>query len=146
MKMKSNQFFKSIKETKISTWFLFVGFTFLISACNEQEKGKVYQKPDGAWTAELSSAQSVYVKYLVEIDKVKTSSDVYIISNFNNLGISEFVYANLRGDSLFIENQSISGIFIDGKGKFNKEFNHLDITYKTDNGSMEIVYFGRFSR
>ncbi len=134
------------KGVKGSLWLLFAACAVIIFACEKQEKGKIYETPQGAWTAEMTSTQSVYTKYLVEIDKVKSSDDLYIISNFNNQGISEFLYANLRGDSLFIENQSISGIFINGKGRFNEEFNRLSLTYSADDGSVEIVYYGIYTR
>ncbi len=126
---------------------LFLGvLLFAGSSCEQDNNAVVYTKLAGIYSCEESSPYSGYKKYIVEIDKVSSQDNVYIISNFHNQGYAEFLYANLRNDSLYIENQVISGLFINGKGKVNEKLNEIEFHYTTDDGSLELDYYALFSR
>ena len=76
-----------------------------------------------------------------------TSQDnVYIISNFHDQGYADFIYANLLNDSIIIENQVISNLFINGKGIVNNPLNEIKLIYTVDDGNQEIEYFAVYKR
>lgn len=114
--------------------------------CENQTGDKVYTGLTGAYSCQENSVYSGYKKYIIEIDKVKSQEDLFIISNFHNQGNIEFLYATYKNDSIFIENQVISGLFINGKGSVNQNFNNIEIFYHTDDGNTEMEYFAVYSR
>ena len=118
----------------------------ILSSCETFRDGDVYSSLCGAYTCEETSAYEGYKKYIVEIDKVSSQDQLFIISNFHNQGLSEFIYASMIGDSLFIEDQLINGLFINGKGSVNADYNEIKLNYKTDDGNLEINYFARYTR
>lgn len=126
--------------------FVWLIITITFSSCETFKNGNLYSSLTGAYTCEETSAYDGYKKYLAEIDEVSSQDQLFIISNFHNQGQSEFIYVTMIGDSLFIENQLINGLFINGKGSVNKDFNKITLKYKTDDGNIEINYIARYSR
>ncbi len=131
-------------------YFNFICFAIILllslSSCETNTESKIYPDLVGAYSCQENSTYSGYKKFLVEIDKVKSQDNLYIISNFNNQSSVEFLYATLNNDSLIIENQVISGVFINGKGIVNKDFNNIEWFYITDDGNIELEFFAIFSR
>ncbi|MCF8378830.1 MAG: hypothetical protein K9H49_04585 [Bacteroidales bacterium] len=116
------------------------------TGCELNKEGKIYPDLTGAYSCEENSPYSGYKKFLVEIDKVSSQENLYIISNFNNLGNLEFLYASLFNDTLRIENQVISSVFINGSGKVNQDLNNIEWFYTTDDGNIVLEFFARFTR
>ena len=56
----------------------------------------------GIYTCQEASPYSGLRKYIVEVDQVNEMENLYIISNFHNKGVNEFLYAELDGDTLRI--------------------------------------------
>jgi hypothetical protein len=119
----------------------------VMGSCEKNGEDIIYTKLDGIYSCEETSLYSAeYKKYLVEIDKVSSAEDQYIISNFRNQGDTEFLFVQYRNDSIYIENQVIAGLFINGKGTVNNDLNKIELSYFADDGSLEIQYFAIFSR
>lgn len=134
-------------SNKIVRYVILLIFLTTIGGCEKKGEDIIYTKLDGIFSCEETSLYTAeYRKYLVEIDKVNSAEDQYIISNFHNQGDTEFLFVENRNDTLYIENQVISGIFINGKGVVNKDFNKIEFSYNADDGSLEIPYFAVFSR
>jgi hypothetical protein len=118
----------------------------LITIFSCQQSDMIYTAVRGIYRCEENSVHSGYKKYLVEIEEVNNNPGQYIISNFHNLGDSEFLYATVRQDSIFIERQINGVLYFNGKGIISKHFNRIDWNYTTDNGITELDYYATFSR
>ncbi len=116
----------------------------IASSCEEEEIN--YNDIKGVYTCTEASSHSGYRNYIVEIDKVNNQDDLYIILNFHNTGVNEFIYAEYRNDSIYIENQVISTFFVNGKGKVFSDFKRMEILYETDDGVVELEYQVVFER
>ncbi len=121
-------------------------FSFFLLSCERENQDRVYTKIDGVYSCEESSAHSGYRKYIVEIDEVSSQENSFIISNFHNQGNTQFLFANVEGDSLSIENQVIGNLFVNGEGIVGDDFRRIEILYTTDDGRIELDYFVVFSR
>lgn len=135
---------KELRKWKTCSFLLFLLF-FSVS-CEQEKAEKTYTSLEGVFSCEENSTYGGYRKYIVEIDEVTAQDHVYIISNFHNQGHAEFIYANLRNDSIFIENQLISNLFISGKGIVNDPLNEIKLVYIVDDGNQEIEYFALYKR
>jgi len=120
-------------------------FLLLIS-CNNTTKPVTHTDITGIYTCQESSPYSGIRKYIVEVDQVKETENLYIISNFHNKGVNEFLYAELDGDTLRIANQAISDISIDGKGPIGEDFKLISLYYETDDGITVLDYYASYSR
>lgn len=100
----------------------------------------------GVYSCQESSPHSGIRNYLVEIDRVKDSDDLHIISNFHNQGENEFVYASLDGDTLRIVNQVLSGWSIYGKGPVASDLRTIYLYYETDDGITILDYYCTYTR
>lgn len=137
---------KKSKITSLLVLFSINLFFLFFNSCEVNPGVNVYSNLSGAYSCQESSPYSGYRKYIIEIDKVNSQDDLYIISNFHNQGTGEFIYANYRNDSICIENQNITGLFISGKGKVNESFNNIQFNYVTNDGNIELKFFALYSR
>lgn len=120
-------------------------FLLLIS-CNSTTEPVTHTDITGVYTCQESSPYSGIRKYIVEVDRVKEMENLYIISNFHNKGINEFLYAELDVDTLRIDNQAISDISIDGKGPVGEDYKIISLYYETDDGITVLDYYASYSR
>jgi len=121
----------------------FLSFNY---SCDSENKNREYIHLDGVYTCEESSPHSGYKKYIVEIDRVYSQVNTYIISNFHNQGDADFLFSTYRNDSLIIENQVINGLFINGKATVSKSLDEIEFFYTTNDGRLELDYYALFSR
>jgi len=117
-----------------------------LSSCKDPTVDAVYSSPTGIYSCQENSAYSGYRKYLVELDSVQTGSAQFIISNFHNQGDSEFLYATVIGDSIFITRQAISNLTVNGKGRIASDFKTINIQYETSDGLLDLDYYAVYSR
>jgi hypothetical protein len=129
------------KQLVILCLILTLGF-----ACDQNEPQGEYTSIEGIFSCQESSAYSGIRNYLVEIDRVKGNEDLYIISNFHNKGENEFLYAELAQDTLWIFNQAISDISVDGKGPVGEDFRSIHLYYETDDGITVLDYYAIYTR
>ena len=112
------------KKMRTNSLFL-LPFLFLFISCEPEKTDKIYTSLEGIYSCEENSAYYGQKKYIIEIDEVSSQDNVFIISNFHDQGYAEFIYANLRNDSIFIQNQVISNLFVNGKGLINNQLNEI---------------------
>lgn len=142
VKKLKNTIMKKASENKI---LLLLLLTLFFYSC-EEKPVLTPTSIEGFYTCNESSAHTGYRKYLVEIDKVNTQDNLYIIANFHNLGDNEFLYAEYTGDTLYIRNQVIGSYFVTGKGKVFEDFKKIDLEYVTDDGLLQLDYYAAYER
>jgi len=118
----------------------------LLAASCEERPENVYSNIEGVYTCNERSAHAGIRNFLVEIDQVAGEQDLYIIDNFHNMGDNEFIRTELVGDTLFINNQIIGNLTVNGKGAVNSDFKRIEFTYITYNRILELDYFATFKR
>jgi len=127
-------------------WVLGMAFILLICSCERNGEQIAPSDITGVYSCQESSAHSGVRKYLVEIDQVKNSEDLYIISNFHNKGENEFIFTELDQDTLRIINQAISEMSFNGKGTVGADFRSISLYYETDDGLTLLDYFANYTR
>jgi len=126
--------------------FLLAGL-FFFHACDQGEtKPETYASIEGLYSCQENSIHTGLRKYFIEIDRVNDSEDTFIITNFHNLGESEFLYMEYRPDSIHIENQYITNYRIKGKGTADASFRRIELYYETDDGSIIQDYYATYTR
>ena len=116
------------------------------ASCDQDDPPRDYTSIEGIFTCQESSAQAGIRQYLVEIDKVQETEGLYIISNFHNKGETEFLFAELASDSLWITNQAISDISVNGEGPVGPDFRSINLYYETDDGIIILDYYASYTR
>lgn len=132
------------KSTRNSILITCIAFLGLASSCEEKEIE--YTGIKGVYSCVEVSSHSGYRNYIVEIEKVNNQDGLYIILNFHNAGTNEFIYAEYRNDSIFMNDQVIGTFFVSGSGKVYSDFKRMEISYKTDDGVVELDYQAVFER
>jgi len=122
-----------------------ISFLVLLACSCEQEE-KSYNSITGPWRCEENHPVKGFTTYLVEIDSVKRETDLYLISNFYNSDYNEFVFAQLSGNEITINNQVITSLFVNGTGTVNDDFTLIDWEYEIDDGIQEINVYARYTR
>jgi len=133
-----------MEEKFRNKFYVFILLLAFISC--EEKPEKIFTSIEGFYSCSEGSAHSGYRKYIVEIDKVNTQENLYIIANFHNLGDNEFLYAEYIGDTLYINNQVIASYFVSGKGKVSENFKEIDLEYLTDDGVVQLDYYAAYER
>jgi len=121
-------------------------FAILTTASSCDEKEVEYTGIKGVYTCIEASPHSGYRNYIVEIDEVNNQEGLYIILNFHNTGVNEFIYAQYSSDSILITDQVSGSLFINGTGKVFSDFKRMEINYRTDDGVTELDYQAVFER
>ncbi len=132
---------------KLSRWMVVLAFIpFLWMACDRNDEPVDYNSIVGIYTCSESSAHGGLKQYPVEIDRVHDTENRYIIVNFHNKGESEFLFAELVRDTIYISNQAISDISVNGKGLVNDDYRNIQLSYVTDDGVTILDYFASYKR
>lgn len=132
-------------KTKFSALLLAMLPIIFASSC-EEKPVIVFTSIEGNYSCSENSAHEGVRKYIVEIDNVISQENLYIIANFHNLGDNEFLYAEYRSDTLYINNQQISNLVVNGKGAINKELNRIEFSYITDDRLVQLDYYAVYVR
>lgn len=106
----------------------------LLTACNKDPLPGELTNLAGVYSCQESSTYTGIRKYLVEFDQVNDSPGQYIISNFHNGGDNEFIFADYQNDTLWIINQLIGDMRINGKGPVAQDFRRVQLYYESDDG------------
>ncbi len=118
----------------------------LAFSCEEKPPASEYLSIEGFFVCNERSLHAGIHNYIVEIEKVNTQNNLFIINNFHNTGESEFLYTELISDSLFIDNQVIGNLFVYGKGTVTDDFRQIELSYYTDDGILQLDYYATFKR
>lgn len=131
---------------KISIRAILLLLPLMVAASCEKRPENVYTNIEGVYTCNERSAHAGIRNFLVEIDKVQAEENLYIIDNFHNLGDNQFIRAELVGDTLFINNQIIINLTVNGKGAVSNDFKQIEFTYITYDRFVELDYYATFQR
>jgi hypothetical protein len=126
-------------------WILCI-FLCLATACENNTEPRNYTSISGLYTCQEISPHAGLKKYIVEVDKVVNQESLYIISNFHNQGSNEFLYAELKGDTLVLFNQAISNISVNGEGPVAADFRSINLNYRTDDGITLLDFNASYTR
>ena len=100
----------------------------------------------GSWHC---SESTIYgsKNYLVDIDRKRTDTTQFLLSNFYNQGDNEFIYAHLNGSTLTISQQQIvNQIVKSGTGIVSSDFKTITFDCNIYDGSSEIKVHSVCSR
>jgi hypothetical protein len=122
------------------------GLLIGLISCEPTETPADYTSIAGVYTCQETSPHAGIRRYVVELNRVSGSDDLYIITNFHNAGEIEFLYAEKDGDSILINNQVISGLVVNGSGSIGEDFRVIDLYYETDDALTLLDYYARYSR
>ncbi len=111
----------------------------LVISCVKDQDPIAPEDITGVYSCEEISSHGGIKEYIVEIDRVKDADELYIISNFHNQGENEFLFAEYSKDTLWISNQAILQLSVNGKGPVDSDFRSIFLTYTTDDGISLLV-------
>ncbi len=131
---------------KIKSKIILLLLPLLVAASCDERPENVYTNIEGVYTCNERSAHDGIRNFLVEIDKVQAEQNLYIIDNFHNLGDNQFIRAELVGDTLFINNQIIENLTVNGRGAVSSDFKQIEFTYITYDRFVELDYYATFQR
>jgi hypothetical protein len=124
--------------------FAFFLLLFLHS-CNEPQVD--YSSIEGSWRCEEYNPYTGNSIYMVDIDRSKSDTTVYLISNFHNQDVNEFIYSRLRNSVLTIPDQVIGTISVkSGSGTVRSDFQRIDLVYTVTDGESEGTIEARYLR
>ena len=118
---------------------------FLVYSC-ENKPGRTYDTIEGSYRCEENNPISGIRTYLVEIDKVKNETDLFLISNFYDAGYNEFLFTRHAGMELLISDQVITGLLVNGHGQVSDDFKKIDWEYEVSDGITTQNMVARFTR
>ena len=117
----------------------------LLQSCNEPQVD--YSSIEGSWRCEEYDPYSGNSIYMVDIDRSKSDTTVYLISNFHNQDVNEFIYSRLRNSVLSIPDQVIGAISVkSGSGTVRSDFRRIDLVYIVTDGQSERTIEARYLR
>jgi len=132
--------------TKLLILAIVSGLLIIPVSCEPAETPATFTSVSGVYTCQETSPHSGVRRYVVEINRVSGSDNLYIITNFHNSGEIEFIYTEKAGDSLLIDNQVITGLVVNGSGSIAEDFRMIDLYYETDDALTVLDYYARYSR
>jgi|YNPMSStandDraft_1061717.scaffolds.fasta_scaffold00168_31 hypothetical protein len=119
---------------------LFILFTLglFFTACNpddpEPDTGDIRDKLVDSWKCTENSATYGTQNYYVEITKDNQNGYI-IIDNFFNLGLGKSIKAYVSGQTVTINNQTVSGHLFNGSGTISSNFKSISWQYTFDEGN-----------
>lgn len=115
-------------KTKV---ILLILSAMLLNSCTD--KGPVnYKSIAGSWRCEEFSQLLGTRTYMVEIDRKKNDSTLYLLSNFYDVDVEEFIFAQLDGVKLTIQEQQIGNASVvkSGTGTVSDNLRRIDLEYR----------------
>lgn len=131
--------------TRIRNGFAYFILVLILCSCKRQPAE--YNTIEGAWRCEEYSLVSDNRIFLVEIDRSNIDQAQYLISNFHNVDINDFVHASLKGDVVTIPDQVFSSILVwKGTGKVSSDFRRIDFVYNISDLGSQYEVHAKFTR
>ena len=104
-------------------WLLLLAFS-----C-ENEGPAEFTSISGIWRCEEIDETAAVRIFNLDIDKVQSYDDTFLILNFHNAGESDYVRAYSTGDTLQIPLQGLKNFIVSGKGIIAPDFKLLTLDY-----------------
>jgi len=119
-----------------------------MNSCDKEDR--VYHSITGSWRCEEFNHLLGTSVYLVDIDRKKSDSTQYLLSNFHNQDSEEsieFVYAQLIDSTLKISRQPFAGLVVkSGAGAVSSDFTLIEFDYEIFDGTNDISVHATYSR
>lgn len=116
-----------------------------LNSCNK--KSIVYHSITGSWRCEEINPINGQRIYIVDIDKSKNDSTLYLLSNFYNEDFNEFVYAHLTGNTMTISEQTFATRRVkSGTGIVSGDLTMINFDYIIFDGQNEIKVHANYTR
>ena len=132
---------------KLTSIFIALILLGLVS-CDKEDR--VYKSVTGSWRCEEFNPLFGISVYMVDIDRKKSDSTLYLLSNFHNQDSEEsieFVYAKLLDSTLTISMQSFAGLVVkSGIGAVSSDFTLIEFDYEIFDGVNDISVHAVYSR
>ena len=129
---------------KITFLYFALCCVVLVSCTNNEPK--VYTTIIGSWHCAESSPYGSR-NYLVDIDRNRTDTTQYLLSNFYNQGDTEFIFSHMSGKTLTITQQQIFSFTVkSGTGLVSTDFKRIELDYNIYDGSTEIKVHAIYTR
>lgn len=122
--------YTKMKTGKYVRFLMLMFFAVLLFKACEPESAVTRDELTGTWTC----AETGFSTFTVTISASSSDVNRINISNFNNLGKSVFVYADISGSSIIIPNQTADGFEISGSGSIS-DVNSMKMTYSVNDGA-----------
>jgi hypothetical protein len=132
---------------------IFVVLIFVVAAlvsCGSNEP-KVYTSIEGSWRCEEINPIIGQRIYIVDIDRKKSDTTQYVLSNFYNVDVLEFVIAKLNEKTLTISPLQQVGtqqqlVVKSGSGIVSSDFRRIVFTYTIFDGQNDFEVQAVYSR
>ncbi len=110
-------------------------------------KEHIYKSITGSWSCEEYNPIYGQRVYIVDIERSKLDSTQFLLMNFHNLDINEFIYAYQSDSVLTIPEQPIVSLFVkDGKGIVSGDFKLITLNYEIFDGINDVKIHAIYSR
>ncbi|MBN2485371.1 MAG: hypothetical protein JXB34_05320 [Bacteroidales bacterium] len=109
-------------------------------ACTDNSSEKNYSTISGLWNCDEIDEYSALRNYIVDIDNVVNSNNIFIIVNFHNAGNDFFVRATVNEENLIISKQAIGNYLVEGTGIISPDNKRIELEYKVFQESSIRVY------
>ena len=128
---------------------IFIALILLgLVSCDKEDR--VYKSVTGSWRCEEFNPLFGISVYMVDIDRKKSDTTLYLLSNFHNQDSEEsieFVYAKLLDSTLTISMQSFAGLVVkSGIGAVSSDFTLIEFDYEIFDGVNDISVHAVYSR
>ena len=109
--------------------------SLFITACVE-ETDPTNAREDflGNWTCNEYEGDFAPQTYNVEVTPFGSGNEVRIYGLYNQ-GSSFVLSGSVSGKTIYIDNQTVSGIIISGFGNINNNLDRVDVTFSANDGS-----------
>jgi len=135
-----------MKKLRKNLVLLMVSIAFLSCGNN----GPIaYKSISGSWRCQEISSNGVQRTYIVQVDRKLSDTTQYLLSNFYNIDINEFVLVHLKGSNITITQQEIGtspAIVESGSGVVSSNFTRIDFTYMIRDGLNDIKVNAYYTR
>jgi hypothetical protein len=120
---------------------------FLITLNSCDKKSVIYHSITGSWRCEENNPINGPSVYMVDIDRSNSDSTQYLLSNFENEDVNEFIYAHLDGNTLSIFEQTFASLIVkSGTGIVSEDFTRIEFDYFLFDGQNDIKIHAIYSR
>lgn len=127
---------------KISILFYII-LSFTIISCSDGSSN--HTSISGSWRCEEYTGSGTST-YLLDIDRLRSDTSQYMISNFYNMGDNEFIVVKLKNGKLSLTQQPTSSYTVKSFSGTVKDLENIALTYTIYDGQSDVLVNANYSR